>query len=902
MANVTYTVVKGDTLSEIAVRYNTTVNALVSLNHIKDPDYIVVGQVLIISGTANKVKTNKTSKAVIELFGLQSNTDRTMYATWRWDKNNTKEYLVMWYYDTGDGVWFIGSDASTTDKQSIYTAPNNAVKVKFKVKPVSTTRTVNKKETKYWTASWSTEKKYNFKDNPPKTPPVPLVEIVDYQLTATLNNLDVNAKQIEFQVVKDNDKVLSTGKSKIVLSSVSYKCKVTAGSLYKVRARSVRDKDYSDWSEYSDNIETIPSASKGINELKALSDTSIFIDWKVVSNAKSYDIEYTTNKMYFDSSSEVKSTSVEAPTNHAEITGLEAGQEWFFRVRTVNKQGKSAWTAIKSIVLGKKPSAPTTWSSTTTANVGDKVTLYWLHNSEDGSSETYAEIELNINGTVTTDTIKKSTNEDEKDKTSFKEMETNGYVEGASIKWRVRTKGILNEYSDWSIERTIDIYAPPVLELDVTDSNGNLLNTLTSYPFYIRGIAGPESQTPTGYHISIRAEDSYETVDNMGNFKMVSAGDEVYSKYFDTSEDLYLELSVNSLTLENNITYNVVGTVSMNSGLTATTTISFTVAFGEEDEYEPDAEIAIDKDNLVAYIRPYAWRDIDDSDINTEHESTILNGIVIDCDVLRVREEANFNSNVLCIIDKNTSVLILDENSSDTFYYIRTESGIEGYCMKQYIRIEEAENRLIVNDGIFLSVYRRNYDGTFTEIAVDIDGSSNTFVTDPHPSLDLARYRVVSKSKATGNISYCDIPGYPVEEPSIVIQWDEIWTPFDTDNEDELERSVWSGSILKLPYNVDISDKGKLDVVLVEYIGRRHPVSYYGTQVGETSSWNVVIPKDDVETLYALRRLKNWMGNVYVREPSGSGYWASIEVSFNIKHLDVTIPVSLSVTRVEGGV
>ena len=42
----TYTVVKGDTLSEIAQKYGTTVDTLVQLNGIKDPNLIVVGQVL----------------------------------------------------------------------------------------------------------------------------------------------------------------------------------------------------------------------------------------------------------------------------------------------------------------------------------------------------------------------------------------------------------------------------------------------------------------------------------------------------------------------------------------------------------------------------------------------------------------------------------------------------------------------------------------------------------------------------------------------------------------------------------------------------------------------------------------------------------------------------------------
>ena len=92
-----------------------------------------------------------------------------------------------------------------------------------------------------------------------------------------------------------------------------------------------------------------------------------------------------------------------------------------------------------------------------------------------------------------------------------------------------------------------------------------------------------------------------------------------------------------------------------------------------------------------------------------------------------------------------------------------------------------------------------------------------------------------------------------------------------------------------------------MDVSLVKYAGRKRPVTYYGTQLGETSTWNTVIPKDDEETLYALRRLAVWTGDAYVREPSGSGYWANIGVSFSQRHRDLTIPVTLSIKRVEGG-
>ena len=91
------------------------------------------------------------------------------------------------------------------------------------------------------------------------------------------------------------------------------------------------------------------------------------------------------------------------------------------------------------------------------------------------------------------------------------------------------------------------------------------------------------------------------------------------------------------------------------------------------------------------------------------------------------------------------------------------------------------------------------------------------------------------------------------------------------------------------------------DVSLIEYVGRQHPVSYYGTQLGESATWNVEIPAEDKDLIYALRRLSKWSGDVYAREPSGLGYWANLTVSFSKKHLEVTIPVTFTVTRVEGG-
>lgn len=822
MAATTYTVVWGDTLSDLAVRFNTTVDNLVKWNNIQDPNFIVVGQVLIVSpdqgggGTTPTPSKNTTSRATITVFGLQSNTDRTIYATWSWDKSNTENYQAKWTYDTGDGVWFIGSDSTVDEKQATYNAPSNALRVRFTVKPISKTHTVNDTEVSYWTAGWSTEKTYDFKDNPPEEPSTPTVEIDGYKLTAELDNLDLNATSIQFQIVRDDSTVFNTGTATIIMNHVSYSCTVSAGGKYKVRCRAYRDGKYSDWSDYSSNVNTIPETPSGFTTYRASSETSVYLAWPSATAATGYEIEYTTEKNYFDGSNQTTSISGIEFT-HYEITGLESGDEYFFRVRATNEQGESGWSGIVSVVIGEPPAAPTTWSSTTTAIVGEPLTLYWVHNAEDGSNQTYAELELYIGGNKEPHTIQNPDPEDEENNTSSFSVDTSSYVEGTKIEWRVRTAGVTNEYGEWSIQRSVDIYAPATLELTVTDNSGETFELLESFPFYISALAGPKTQSPVGYYLTIKSNATYQTVDNIGNNSFINAGDLVYSKYFDTNDALLVEMSAGNINLENNVEYTVSCIVSMNSGLTAEAAFDFKVAW-TDDEYEPNAEIGINYENVSASIRPYC--------LNEDEEPV---------------------------------------------------------------------------ENITLSVYRREFDGTFTELATGIDNTSNTYITDPHPSLDFARYRIVAISNVTGAISFYDVPGVPVQEKAVIIQWDEAWTYFDVYSSDVTVEPAWSGSLLKLPYNIDVSDTNQPDVSLVEYIGRAYPIAYYGTQLGTSSSWSVAIPKTDKETLYALRRLAIWMGNVYVREPSGSGYWANIKVSFSQTHLELTIPVSLEITRVEGG-
>lgn len=984
------TVEARDTLSAIARDYGNgkTYLQLAEINNIKNPDLIVIGQKIYLSKDGSSGSNKKTTDPytpIVTQLGRQTSDPNTLLAVWTYGKESeTEKYETWWEYDLGDGIWFIDKGTVDTDvkyvKYATWSIREGTKAVKFYVKAVSKTKSDGK--TTYFTGKWSTVKKWT--NTVPLNVPTGLTaEIKNHTLTATVPSVEMDsATHICFQIVRDNTKIFKTIDAKIEYiksttlqetGTASCSCTVTPGSEYKVRCYAYSKKKngyWSDWSAYTSNYAAVPAKVSSISYISALRETTqygIHLKWPASKTAESYEIQYTTKKDDFDVATNIPNTTVEDQTE-CKIYDLESGKEYFVRIRAKNGTGESDWSEIKSVILGTKPIEPTTWSSTTTAIVGEDLLLYWVHNSADGSSQTQAEVELvfTIDEVVTTltYTIKNLTSEEDIDKTRFctiytKDDTNAAYIgwteddgpkeqylgitfkEGAKLDWRVKTKGIHAEYGEYSIQRTVDIHARPVLtlaigtatyyrveatesgesavytkteeivdisasyalsgvrtttneqvysgvaingekvyccyeisELVVDDLEVSELPTITSFPFYISALPGPATQTPISYHVSITSNQAYETTDNIGNFKMVNAGEQIYSKHFDVKHDLLVEFSPGNIDLENNAEYTVTCTVAMNSGLTAESSLSFVVGWVEM-ECVPNAEIAIDTETLTASIQPYC------SDHTTEYHK-----------VEKVGRTYTVTETVYDFVC-GEAVRNATTTTGEQVYRGSTVDGEEVY----YCEIEVITP---VTD-VYMSVYRREFDGGFTELARMIDGSNRTAITDPHPALDFARYRVVATSKTTGAVSYYDLQGVPVNGSAVIIQWDEAWSSFETTDGAQLAEPEWSGSMLKLPYNIDVSDSTDPEVELVQYIGREHPVSYYGTHRGQKSSWSVVIERDDEETLYGLRRLAMWMGDVYVREPSGSGYWANIKVSFSQKHSDLTIPVTLDITRVEGG-
>lgn len=880
MAVTSYTVKSGDTLWGICRTYGSSIsgntiqekiNTLVKLNSsIKDPNVIYNGQVIYFSGSGASAQTPEADRPIVTGFGLRSTdtSGREMIANWTWTNSETKGFTVRWKQYLND-KWVANDsnieypDSATTDAekdlfhQSTFSADKGATKVSFQVRPYK-----KKDDKNDYLSEWSDEKQYDFSDNPPLVPPVPSIKIENDLLTMYYDYIDAEALHatcVKFNVVKDNVASVYTSPPIQILSNssdggplfyyTSHQYTVKPGSQYKVRACSVNSKEKtSGWSDFSGNEGTKPSAPSAITTYRRNKRSdgtlSAYLEWEAVTNAKQYIIEYTTVREDFDTApGNLTSVQTEDARTSLEITGIEIGHDYFFRVRAVNDIDKSDPSPIVTIPIGKPPAAPTTWSSAKSAFTGDNMELNWIHNASDGSEQTYAQLSMQINdGDWYNFTFQNTTNDDTGERAdtydfaygqavSYKgdlhvKMDTTlAALKDAKIVWKVRTAGVTDEFSDidWSVERTVYIYNKPTLVLsmvkDLADANGTIVEDLDSFPFYIRGVVDLDSYTvqrPIGYHLRVVSNDFYETIDDTGRTKTINPGDAIYSKYFDTNDILIVEMSADNIDLEPGITYTVHCAADMSTGLSVTQSHEFSVNWVDVGYYI-NATIVVNKPAFTAVITPTCT----------------------------------------------------DENGS-------------------------------LVDNVVTSIYRRGYDGSYTEIAKNVP-NNGTSVTDPHPALDYARYRLVAKDTVTGAVSFYDMAGYPVKGNAVIIQWDESQSTFNVSDEFAIDSPDWSGSMVMLPYDIDVTDSRKREVEFAKYVGRENPVTYYGTHRNETSTWNVSIPKEDKETIYALRRLSLWSGDVYVREPSGMGYWANVTVQFNQKHKNLVIPVTIDITRVEGG-
>lgn len=73
----------------------------------------------------------------------------------------------------------------------------------------------------------------------------------------------------------------------------------------------------------------------------------------------------------------------------------------------------------------------------------------------------------------------------------------------------------------------------------------------------------------------------------------------------------------------------------------------------------------------------------------TNTASTEVIGTVIKCKALNIREEADIRSDIVCVIPVGSKVMIDTTNYSGEWFKVCTEAGLEGYCLSEFVSIDE---------------------------------------------------------------------------------------------------------------------------------------------------------------------------------------------------------------------
>lgn len=860
---------RGDTLSHIVrdsrfasyISGNTAdakIKTIKDANGLKDVDKIYVNQILYVAkqSSSGSSTTTTTPKLTINGFGLKSDsfTGREMIVNWTWKYantayKNTAGYTYEWYQWLNN-KWNVNQTNLEHPEdaycQSTFSADEDATKVYFRVRPFYK----NNNEIKYWNAvGWTNSTEYEFINNPPDKPPAPTVELKDLTLTISYTNIDaevLGAKWVKFEVVKDNKTTIHTSgliPINTTSNTVSYQYTVAEGATYTVRARSVSTKKLeSGWSEFSGEIQTRPTAPSGAPtaERRKRSDGtySVYLQWAKSENATKYQVEYVTTKSDFETAPGTIQTATTANENaYLELTNLYLGSTYYFRVRAIWGDQGSNLSEPSGIVELPLGKAPGV--PTTWSSSGSTFV---------GKTMEFGWAHNATDGSKQTSAVLSLSVDGGMTFEEFTFENPTAYDVGGLKKEMPFTYGTAVSYEG-------------SLYVKIDTNNADLVDKKIVWKVKTAGITIDSSGKPEYSPWSIERTVYIYTQPELH----LTVPDEVDSFPF----IIGISVAISNNSVQWPIGYHL-RILHKGSPYETVDDIGRTVLVNRGD---------------VVYSEYLAFSNNAES-IN----------VTITPDLVNLYSGREYE--VRCSADMSTGLSV---TSSVPFTPV---FGYTSYTINADIVINKDTYTALITpytsgDNAELAVYRREYDGSFTNIASYIP-NNGTSVTDPHPALDYARYRIVAKDSASGSISFWDAPPQPVNGSAVLIQWEEEWQSYDSDGPSAAGAS-WSGSMLKLPYNIDITDKRKREVELVKYAGREHPVSYYGTHRDESSTWNVVIPATDKETVYGLRRLSMWSGDVYVREPSGLGYWANITVSFDVKHKDVVIPVTLEVTRVEGG-
>lgn len=244
----------------------------------------------------------------------------------------------------------------------------------------------------------------------------------------------------------------------------------------------------------------------------------------------------------------------------------------------------SSWTLSNVVQVLAKPSAPTLTMPIDNAPVildSGAVRLSWVHNANDGTPQTAAQVQYYVDGTyIATITL---------GAVAYYDLTLNPLYFSANsvVTWKVRTKGSYNEYSDYSGEGTFKVLALPEITF-TAPVNGDVI---TNLPLSLSWTYSDESGLLEELTLNIIGPND----------------DVVYTENIDTgagTSGSYTH-SLAGFLFDNDTSYGLRVTALSSSGLTAVDEIGVSIEYHSvrlQDSFFVDPEIDEDTGRVNLFI------------------------------------------------------------------------------------------------------------------------------------------------------------------------------------------------------------------------------------------------------------------------------------------------------------
>lgn len=103
-------------------------------------------------------------------------------------------------------------------------------------------------------------------------------------------------------------------------------------------------------------------------------------------------------------------------------------------------------------------------------------------------------------------------------------------------------------------------------------------------------------------------------------------------------------------------------------------------------------DVAVEEPVVIeepAVVEPVIEESIVEEPVVEEPAPKYVVGVVANCNSLNVREQPDRKADVIAVLRSGTEIQVDIENTLDVWFHVYTATGLDGFCMKEYIDVKE---------------------------------------------------------------------------------------------------------------------------------------------------------------------------------------------------------------------